>query len=135
MPNISKLSSVVELEQLRDRKVLAFCAIARPDSFERTLSQAGVRLCAERRYGDHHRYCQGELDELAELGRDSGCSLAVTTTKDLVKIQYDELIWGQQDTCPLWAVDIEMIFSEQTRELLRDKLEDLFAGKSSDGAL
>ncbi len=122
-------SGEMELGGLRGKKVLAFCAIAKPSSFERTLSESGARLCVGKHYPDHHRYSRQDLDELAELAGECDCSLAVTTMKDWVKIQHDGLTWGQQDSCPLWALDIEMSFSEQTRKLLQTKLEALFASR------
>lgn len=118
----------MELQQLQDKKVLVFCAIAKPSSFERTLSGTGAKLCSQKHYPDHHRYRQQDLDELAELAGRSDCSMAITTMKDWVKIEHDQLTWNQQDACPLWAVDIEMSFSEQTRKVLQVKLKALFAG-------
>ncbi len=128
-------SEEMNLQQLQDKKVLAFCAIAKPDSFEHTLTQAGAKLCARRHYPDHHRYRQQDLDDLARLARRSQCSLALTTMKDWVKIQHDQLAWPQQDPCPLWALDIEMSFSDQTRKLLQAKLKALFAGHLAVGDL
>ena len=125
----------IKLQHLQDKKVLAFCAIAKPDSFEHTLTQAGAKLCAQRHYPDHHRYRQQDLDDLARLARRSDCSLAVTTMKDWVKIQHDQLPWPQQDPCSLWALDIEMSFSDQTRKLLQAKLQALFAGHLAVGDL
>ena len=128
-------SQEIKLEQLQHKKVLAFCAIANPDSFQYTLTQAGAKLSAQKRYPDHHRYRQQDLDDLARLARRSGCSLAVTTMKDWVKIQHDQLAWPQQDPCSLWALDIEMSFSDQTRKLLQAKLKALFAGHLAVGDL
>ncbi len=125
----------MKLQQLQDRKVLAFCAIANPGSFDRTLAQAGAELTTQKYYPDHYRYRQRDLDELAHLAHRTGCSLAVTTMKDWVKIQHDKLSWSGQDHCPLYALDIEMSFSPQTRQLLQAKLEGLFPGRSTTGAL
>ncbi len=125
----------MKLEQLQDKKVLAFCAIADPDSFERSLRQAGAKLCAQRHYPDHHRYGQHDLDELARLARGSQCCVALTTMKDWVKIQHDKLIWPRQEACPLWALDMEMVFSEKTRQLLQAKVGALFRGQPTDGTL
>ena len=128
-------SQQIELEQLHDKKVLAFCAIANPNSFEYTLTQAGAELSAQKHYPDHHRYSQQDLDHLASLARRSGCSLAVTTMKDWVKIQHDQLTWPGQADCHLHALDIEMSFSPQTRQLLQAKLQALFPAQSTNGAL
>ncbi len=125
----------MSLDQLQGKKVLAFCAIANPDSFQYTLTQAGAKLSAHKHYPDHHRYCQQDLDDLAHLARRSDCSIAVTTMKDWVKIQHDKLTWPNQADCPLHALDIEMTFSPQTQQLLQAKLQGLFSPQSTNGAL
>jgi len=117
----------LELSHLQDKKVLAFCGIGNPASFELVLAKAGAKAVSKKYYPDHHRYRQGDLDELAELARRADCELAVTTMKDWVKIRHDGLNWPRKCHCQLCALEIEMRFSEQTRRLLSEKLAGLFA--------
>lgn len=125
----------LQLSELSNKSICAFSAIANPNSFEYTLTQAGAKLSAHKHYPDHHRYSQQDLDELASLAQTSDCSLAVTTMKDWVKIQHDKLTWPQQAHCPLYALDIEMTFSPKTKQLLKTKLQALFPAQSIIGAL
>ena len=120
-------SAPLQLSELRNRRVLAFCGLGNPDSFEDTLTKAGAELAAKKWYPDHHRYLQSDLDELAELANDAGCSLAVTSMKDFVKIRPGLLRWPQKNDCQLCALDIEMSFSEQTNNILAQRLAALFA--------
>ena len=119
-------SGQMGLNELANKQVLAFCAIAEPGSFERSLSRAGVKVVIHKHYADHYRYGQRDLEELAELARQEKCALSLTTMKDWVKIEHDKLRWpGGADSC-LCALDIEMSFDEETRELLRNKFKYLF---------
>ena len=120
------LSDHLELSELQNRKVFAFCGLGNPASFETTLTQAGAEVAVKKTYPDHYRYCQSDLDELAQLAKDTDCSLTVTTMKDFVKIQRDCLHWPKKSNCELTALDIEMSFSKQTENVLTDKLAALF---------
>lgn len=84
------------------RAVIAFCGIGNPAGFRRMLSAHTLNVRAFRTFADHHHYTPADLAELAELMEDAGASAVLTTLKDLVKINRDELA-GR----PLWAVHIE----------------------------
>jgi tetraacyldisaccharide 4'-kinase len=67
------------------RKAVAFCGIARPEEFFKSLEQAGVDLAATRAFSDHQRYSLREIDELLNLARRTGAQSFVSTEKDTVK--------------------------------------------------
>ena len=72
-------------KSIADKKVLAFCAIAAPESFREYLaghSPASIRLIA---FDDHHRYDLIEQRNLAKISRDNDL-IIVTTEKDAVKL-------------------------------------------------
>ena len=114
-----------EISELWGRGVLAFCGIGNPDSFRQSLKQAGAETAVMKCYDDHHRYCQADMDELAGLAKKESCGLAVTTVKDLVRIEQDKFSWPGGVDCRLAALDIRMRFSEQFKNLLSEKLDDL----------
>lgn len=74
-----------EVDHLKDRPVLAFAGIGRPEKFYETLEQIGVELVKTRSFPDHHRYSPSEIRELiAEAGQfDAVC---MTTEKDHVRL-------------------------------------------------
>ena len=125
------LAGPLPLSELQNRKVFAFCGLGNPVSFENTLTQAGAELAAKKRFPDHHRYSQSDFEELAALAHDAHCSLAVTSMKDFVKIPRDSLSWPQEYDCQLAALDIEMSFSQQTQDLLTEKLAAVIQRKPS----
>src|SRR5436853_815701 len=51
----------IPLERLRGAYVGAICGIAAPESFEGGLSALGAQVNLAKRYIDHHRYSEAEL--------------------------------------------------------------------------
>jgi tetraacyldisaccharide 4'-kinase len=70
-------------------RVLAFCAIARPEEFFTALAALGVQVVKRMRFRDHHRYTAADIERIAQLGRRHGCDAFVITAKDEVKLDAD----------------------------------------------
>jgi tetraacyldisaccharide 4'-kinase len=104
------------------RSVVAFCGIGNPEGFRQTLAGHTLNVRGFRAFPDHHHYTPADLDELARLVEESGASAVLTTLKDLVKINRDELA-GR----PLWAVHIETEIVAGGN-LLENRLQALLAG-------
>ena len=77
-----------KLSFLRNRRVAALSAIARPESFEGFLEQLGAELVAKDHFADHHRYTAGEIKEFISLAKASGAEMVITTEKDAVRIPH-----------------------------------------------
>jgi len=67
-------------------RVLAFCGIARPESFLGMLAGAGCRPAAEVIFADHHRYGERDIVRLLARAEAVGADGFVTTEKDAVKL-------------------------------------------------
>jgi len=65
---------------------VAFCGIARPQSFFLQLRAAGIAPAAEAVYRDHHAYTKQDVRELLQLREHSGARGFVTTEKDAVNL-------------------------------------------------
>ncbi len=76
----------VDLSILKGAKIACFAAIAAPESFENFLTQLGAEIVYKKRFLDHHRFDDIELEEFFANAEKSGASLAVCTEKDSVKI-------------------------------------------------
>ena len=74
------------LERLKNRRVAALSAIARPESFEAFLKQLGAELVVTDHYADHHRYTQQELIDFVNQAKEAGADMIVTTEKDAVRM-------------------------------------------------
>ena len=70
---------------VRQRRVMAFAGIGRPEKFFATLRACGATLAAERAFADHHRF---SAEEIAALESEAGRLDArlVTTEKDHVRL-------------------------------------------------
>jgi tetraacyldisaccharide 4'-kinase len=74
------------VEALAQKKLLAFCGIARPGRFEETLRRAGLTVVSFLPFPDHHPYRAGSLDRIARVFGEKGADALITTAKDAVKI-------------------------------------------------
>lgn len=73
------------VQRLRDRKILAFAGIARPEKFFNTLRATHLSTIKTRRFADHHPYTPAELNALVKEAEQNKLHL-VTTTKDMARI-------------------------------------------------
>ncbi len=67
-------------------KPVAFCAIARPESFAAMLLEAGCGVVETVAFQDHHRYTLSDVDGVVKVAQGLGASGFVTTEKDAVKL-------------------------------------------------
>ena len=77
---------ILPLGSLKNAKVAALSAIARPDSFEKFLEDFGADLVLKDHFADHHRYTQQEIIDFVNLAKEAGAEMIVTTEKDAVRI-------------------------------------------------
>lgn len=98
----------IEHESLRGRPVGAFCGIANPAAFRRTLEGLGATVIVFRTFADHHPYTANNVNDLrnwaARLPPDA---VVVTTQKDWVKLRLPDLA-GR----PLRALRIGLVFRD-----------------------
>jgi tetraacyldisaccharide 4'-kinase len=76
----------IAVEQLRGRRVFAFCGIGNPQSFFHTVEHSGGVLVGSTAYDDHHRYAVADLDQVHRKAAKQKVSLLLTTQKDWTKI-------------------------------------------------
>ena len=66
--------------------VFAFCGIAGPQSFFRTLTALSLPLAGTLALPDHHAYTAADAPRLSRLAQEAGAAALLTTEKDLVKL-------------------------------------------------
>ena len=110
-------NSVVGMEEL-DSGVFAFCGLANPDSFKRSLDLAGVKTAGFLAFKDHCPYQRPELDLLQKQVVGCGATCLVTTEKDMVKLR------GKDLGLPLLALRMEMVPEEGFSQFVFDKLDE-----------
>jgi tetraacyldisaccharide 4'-kinase len=76
---------------LAGKEVVAFAGLADNDRFFEALRRLGAVVSDTVAFDDHHRYIPGDTDRLRRLRASRGAELLVTTEKDWVKIQDDDI--------------------------------------------
>jgi tetraacyldisaccharide 4'-kinase len=105
-------------DALGGARVLAVCALARPDGFRKTLAALGARVAAQRTYRDHHAFTDAEVEALLREARAAGCDAVATTEKDAVRIP------APYAADPLWRVvriDAEIVTGATELDALLDE--------------
>jgi tetraacyldisaccharide 4'-kinase len=78
----------IPLERLRDTFIGSICGIAAPESFEGGLQKLGARIDLAKRYIDHHRYTEAELQSFINRCIRRDLEMIVTTEKDAVRMPH-----------------------------------------------
>jgi tetraacyldisaccharide 4'-kinase len=79
-------SERLPLEHLRDAFIGSICGIAAPESFEGGLKKLGARVDLAKRYIDHHRFSEAELQSFINRCIRRDLQMIVTTEKDAVRM-------------------------------------------------
>jgi tetraacyldisaccharide 4'-kinase len=101
------------LERLRDTYIGSICGIAAPESFEDGLTKLGARIELSKRYTDHHRYTESELQNFVNRCVRRDLAMIVTTEKDAVRFPRI-----QSPAVPIYflRVEIEILSGHETWE-------------------
>ena len=75
----------IGLEQLKDKKIFAFCGIANPDAFFHTIGSLGLELAGTKVYNDHYHYTNADIVEIYEQAEALEADLILSTQKDWTK--------------------------------------------------
>lgn len=114
-----------KVEQLRGRKVFAFCGIGNPDAFLKTIKKLGCELLGYRIYDDHYHYTQSCFDEIYAKAEGLGADLILTTKKDWTKIAPLKPVKAKP---PIAYLEIEIKFLSG-EEKLTALIDETLAGK------
>lgn len=82
----------LELNCIEEKRVLMLCAIARPESFRKTIETLGAKIVSEMIFDDHHWFDQSDHEKLYKLVEENQIDFVVTTEKDLVRLDLDDAI-------------------------------------------
>ncbi len=96
------------LASLKGRRVLAFCGIGTPESFQRILNSVGAAVVGFIPFPDHHPYTRRELEGLGHAAQAHNAEVMVTTEKDGIWLRrLLPLAW------PVWALRIRATIVDQ----------------------
>ncbi|MBF0161144.1 MAG: tetraacyldisaccharide 4'-kinase, partial [Magnetococcales bacterium] len=100
------------LATLAQQPVLAFCGIARPDSFARSLAAISVSSRAFLAFPDHFAFTRASITRLIQQARACQAEALLCTEKDAVKVQPE---WLEEGTSafPLYYLRMRMHFATE----------------------
>jgi len=85
VPTINGKGNCYNIEYFKDKKIMLLSGIGLPQSFENTVSQAGITFAEHIRLTDHFLYTKAFFEKMADRFSHYDCIL--TTEKDYTKIQ------------------------------------------------
>ena len=80
---------IFPLDTLKGKRIAVLSGIAIPESFEKSLRKLGAKLVCNKRFMDHHRFTEKELDTFFNEAEKEQVDMILTTEKDAVRIPAD----------------------------------------------
>lgn len=116
---VGQSSTSMSLDQGRDLQFFAFCGLAQPDTFQRTLVELGFTVSGFQPFKDHQPYSERKIDSLVRQARSAGAQALLTTEKDFVKIK------KTAPDLPIFALKMEVKMEEDFDRFVLDSLSGL----------
>jgi tetraacyldisaccharide 4'-kinase len=117
------------IEQLKGKKIFAFCGIGNPGSFLTTIKAAGAEIAGSKIFNDHHHYTDDCIADIIEQAERLKADLILTTEKDWTKVISDfRFQISDKSRPPVAYIGIEIKFSAG-EDKLRDLIDKTLAGK------
>ncbi len=104
----------IGLEELRGKRVYAFCGLGNPEAFFDTVRHIGCVLAGCRSLDDHHAYTRECLNEIRRQAAEHNVNYIVTTQKDWTKIAR---LMPPENAPPMAYLAIEMEFMTGSEQL------------------
>ena len=122
----------IEIEQLKDKKVFAFCGIGNPEAFLGTIRDLECKLVGSKIFEDHHHYTKECLTDITDQAGHLDTDLILTTQKDWTKLISDFKYQISDSISPVpfacLAIEIKFLAGE---DQLTTLIENTLAGKIS----
>ncbi len=112
-------SQLTTANKFKQKKALAFCGIAQPHRFIKTLEEEGIKPAAFLKFPDHFEYPLKAVQKIIEKHKSINSDVLITTEKDAVKLEEKDF----SKDLPLYYLkidlDIEQGFFERVFTLLK----------------
>jgi tetraacyldisaccharide 4'-kinase len=108
------------IADLKGKKVCAFCGIAKPDSFKKSLLAAQSHILSFDTFPDHHNYSRAELEIIKNKFYKNKADLIITTQKDGMRLQkFPEFL----NMVYMLRIELEIIPSRESfKKFILDRL-------------
>jgi tetraacyldisaccharide 4'-kinase len=113
-----QFKKVYDIEDLRNRKVIALAAIASPESFFRLIESYGAQIVDKVIYPDHYYFTPEDINNILFKATSLG-ALVIASEKDIVKIRRISL------EARILFIDIQVNFLSGEEELKNKLIKEL----------
>ncbi len=113
----------IPLEQLKTKRIFAFCGIGNPDAFFKTLEKLNLTVAGSKIFDDHYRYTSKDTADLFAEAQLLKADLILTTQKDWIKTACPSL---NRESIPFAYLAIGLKFTsgqQQITQLIEQTLE------------
>jgi tetraacyldisaccharide 4'-kinase len=116
-PTYAKLikDKQIPLEQMRGKKIYAFCGIGNPNAFFQTLTDMTLNIVGKKVYNDHHLYTDDDIEAIYEDARYNKAEFVITTHKDWIKTA---LLSMDRFQIPFAAMMVELEFVDGQENII-----------------
>jgi tetraacyldisaccharide 4'-kinase len=115
----------IPLEELKDKKIYAFCGIANPQAFLATVGLIGGNIVGSSIYDDHHNYTVGDANDIYRDAAKSDARIILTTEKDYNKTS-PPVSGGDELDLAYLAVRLQFV---EGQDRIMELIERSLAGK------
>lgn len=84
--DIERPSDLFSIESLKGKSVTLFSGIGDPGSFEKLISNIGIKIGLSFRFADHHHYSDKDLDKIIQDSKEKNIDTIITTEKDAARM-------------------------------------------------
>ncbi|MHC4545021.1 MAG: tetraacyldisaccharide 4'-kinase [Planctomycetota bacterium] len=114
----------INLEELKGKKIFAFCGIGNPDAFFNTVEGLGAELTGSKVFDDHYHYTDNCLDDIYEQAQLLNAELILTTQKDWVSFLPSAMSNASEDVNFAYlAIELRFISGEdKITQLIKNAL-------------
>jgi tetraacyldisaccharide 4'-kinase len=117
-------SEKIIIEQLKGKKIFAFCGIGNPDAFLTAIRNTSANLVGSKIYNDHYHYTNSDIDDIHNQANRLGADFVLSTQKDHTR--YAARATQYEIPFAYLAVEIKFIAGE---DKLKQLIKDVLAGK------
>jgi tetraacyldisaccharide 4'-kinase len=107
--NADRPAENFDYSKLANTKAFAFCGIGNPDSFFGQMKKDNFDIAGTRKFNDHHRYTEKEMEHLCSAATSSGAGYLLTTGKDAVKLA------GLKCELPCFVLEAMTVIDDEER--------------------
>jgi len=115
----------ISLEELKNKRIFAFCGIGNPDAFLNTVKNLGTNLVGSKIYNDHYHYTNNDIADICDQVMYLKADFILTTQKDWTKIAP---LTADKRAIPFAYLEIELKFISE-EDKIRQLIENALAGK------